>query len=197
MRLNEIYTQEEAIHKWIEDSTNMNSRDYEILPDGTINIDSDIIRISVRIPHNNIKFNSFTGNRLCYQNIMNIDSLKGLPNTIKKGQLVIQNTSIISFEGAPKFIWGELICYNCLNLVTLKGISKFIGGAASFNNCPKLTPWEMRYLLFTDINNDTDTYPVLCSNSEVINLFDKYFKNSKDKRHDLLPYYLEKLKDLG
>jgi len=116
-----------------------------------------------------IPFGEVTGDFRCGDNP--IKSLKNAPFHVG-GDFDCSDTSITSFEHVPEYIGGELIAYNtkvidfkgCENikirwhiycaksskLESLEGIPNGISGITC-TDCPKLTPYEMRHLLFCNL----------------------------------------------
>lgn len=79
----------------------------------------------------------------------NLTSLVGSPSLVH-GSFYCANNQLTTLEGAPKDVEGFFQCSNN-QLTSLKGVSKFIGGKFICTDNPNLTPWEMRYILFTNL----------------------------------------------
>lgn len=204
--------------KFIETTTNTEvTYQYSIDPEtDLINIHTDVM-INTRVPEIPVKTNLVSGNFIA-SIPNNLATLHNAPNVVMKNFICNEGKRLKSLEGGPREVVGiynvsnnqikdlvgapnvvgtvmDISCND--NLISLKGIPKEVGWFIDVRSCPNLSPWEMRYALFTNVINPRGRPPVSTGREEV----DKVFKNfnllSQDGREAQLLEYLERLKELS
>ena len=97
---------------------------YTVNPDGSIDVDDNVILSSKRLDKLPIRFNKVSGNFWCNDN--QLTTLEGCPKEVG-GEFYCQYNLLTTLEGCPKEVGGDFICSNN-KLTTLEGSPKEVGG---------------------------------------------------------------------
>lgn len=118
-------------------------------------------------------------------------SLKGGPKFVDGFFSIRGCEQLASLEGAPEVILGSFdMDYS--GITSLKGFPKFVGHNVYMEHCPNLTPWEMRYMLFSVVPGKIYT-----KSNEVKSLLHKYFLLNDEQRKDVITDVLSDLRKLS
>lgn len=116
-----------------------------------------------------------------------LTTLKGAPKVIQH-RFVVRNNKLTTLEGGPEMVYGDFECSNN-HLTSLKGCPKKIEGKFYCDKNPNLTPWEMRYLLFSDIEHGVHS-----DKQAIDNLFRKFIHLSINEKQENIQSAMEELK---
>lgn len=130
------------------------------------------------------KVNSFECN-----NNENLRSLVNGPEIVIHGLYCCSHTGIENLIGASTEVNGAFLANNNVNLTSLKGVSKKIKGGLILRNCPNLTPWEMRYVLFSKVGG-----VIMSDISSVDILINKFLKLSPEEKQEKVHDAMAELK---
>lgn len=121
----------------------------------------------------------------------NLTSLEGGPEFVSKTCSVIGN-KIVDLKGAPKMA-GHFYVTETKTLTSLKGVpEKFIHLSADRN--PMLTPWEMRYILFSTLCQNHPAPIMLSKDYEFNKKIEKFLHLTENEKKDEIPSMFEFLK---
>jgi hypothetical protein len=84
-----------------------------------------------------------------------LTSLKGMPRTINS-DFWCYNNKLTSFDGCAQTIRGNLYCQKNRLLVSLEGGPSFVGGNVHLSSCPKLTSLQNIHLHFPEVHGSFD-----------------------------------------
>jgi hypothetical protein len=97
--------------------------DYTINPDGSIDVDADVIISERRLTKIPLRFGRVSGNFWCQDNSLN--TLNGCPEFVG-GDFRCSQNELASLEGAPKIVEGSLYCANN-KFSDMRGCPEIIG----------------------------------------------------------------------
>lgn len=111
------------IHEYLRDHLHIDG-EYEIQPDGTVDVDGSIESMHNSIYELQVKFGTVTGHvRL---DRIHLTSLQGFPHTVG-GNVSVARTPIKSLQGAPLTVAGNFWAYGCKHLTNLQGAPSHVG----------------------------------------------------------------------
>lgn len=118
-----------------------------------------------------------------------LTSLNGSPKIVHNS-FYCDHNYLSTLENGPEIVTGFFKC-NDNRLVSLKGCPKQIGTYFVCHNNPNLTPWEMRYILFSNIGNLFESdYP------EVDNIVNPFMVLSEQAKHEQIHEEMARLKKI-
>lgn len=154
------------------------------------------------------------------ENCVNITSLRNMPDSLPGNFQIInlpnlqrleyfpkicndvnlEKCGITSLQGLPEKIIGHLQLSNLPKLKSFKYFPKRVGYRVFLHDLPQLTPWDLRYLLFSSIAEDSRMWQHAISvnkNIELKDFINDYFMlRSENERQQAITSVLEKLKEL-
>lgn len=107
-----------------------NIQDYDILNDGSINVNEKVFLKHQNLTRLPLKFNVVLGGFNCMHN--QLTTLEGAPKSVY-GNFECNNNQLESLEFAPKSVGGDFNCSNN-NLVTLEHAPSEVGGEFNCKN---------------------------------------------------------------
>jgi len=112
---------------------------YKVLPDGSVDVFSNLIWDGKDFEQIPFKINSVEGD-ISILNCQNLKSLEGLPEKMKGRYLyIISCNSLINLKGMPKYSPYKIKIQDCQNLKSLEGCSELLyGGEIYITTCDEL-----------------------------------------------------------
>jgi hypothetical protein len=99
-------------------------KNYTINPDGSVDVDGDVVLSYCGLTKLPLKFGKVTGYFFCYRN--QLTTLEGSPREVGGG-FYCDNNQLTALEGSPREVGGDFYCHRN-QLTTLEGGPREVGG---------------------------------------------------------------------